>query len=401
MIDGKIIQKKDCVGCHACANICPFGCISMTIDEEGFWYPKVDYDECIKCGKCINACPTINYDNVKNKPVAYACINKNDSIRFESSSGGMFSLIAEQIIENGGVVFGAGFNENFEVVHSYLESKKQLQKFRGSKYVQSNIGDTYKQAKDFLESGRQVLFTGTPCQISGLKSFLGKYYKNLFCVDVICHGVPSPKVWNKYLKYREERAGSSVQTIAFRRKDEGWKRYSVSFIFKNDTEYHQTFDNDLYMRAFLKDVCLRPSCYDCKFKTLNRQSDITLADFWGIQNILPQMDDDKGTSLIFINSMVGQTMFKNIKHKIVFKQVDINEAVKYNPAAIKSVKNNPKRKDFLKKINKDEPFDRLVKKYCIDKFSVRIKRTVKIFFSIVLKKIGLLGTFKSLLRKRT
>lgn len=379
MIDTKIKEKKDCVGCYACENICPINCISMINDEEGFWYPNVDYDKCVKCGKCINACPTVNYKTVENEPFAYACINKNESIRLESSSGGIFTLIAEEIIDNGGIVFGAEFNESFEVVHGYIDSKEEIKKFRGSKYVQSKIGDKYKLVKVILESGKEVLFTGTPCQIAGLKAFLGKSYKNLFCMDIICHGVPSPKVLRKYVEYRQKMANSSVQRINFRLKDESWKGYSVSFQFENNTEYRKNYKQDLYMKAFLKDVCLRPSCYDCKFKTLHRESDITLADFWGIQNILPDMDDDKGTSLIFINSMAGQAMFEKIKDKIIFKEVDINDAVKYNPSAIRSVKLNPKRNEFFSEIE-DEPIDQLIKKYCADSMLIMIKRKLYALF---------------------
>jgi len=398
IIDLEIKHKKDCMGCYACANICPVNCISLTCDKEGFWYPKVDYDRCIKCGKCILVCPIINKTSVGNNPIAYACINKNEAIRLRSSSGGLFTLIAEQVIENGGVVFGAGFNKNFEVVHSYVEIKEELEKFRGSKYVQSKIGETYKKAKELLKSGRIVLFTGVPCQIGGLKSFLDEPYENLICIDIVCHGVPSPDVWKKYVEYREEKAGSPIQRIAFRCKDEGWKRYSVLFLFKNNTEYRKTLDKDLYMKAFLGDVCLRPSCYDCEFKTLHRQSDITLADFWGVQNIFPEMDDDKGTSLIFVNSDVGRVMFGQIKDKILCKEVDINEAVKYNPAVIKSVKYNSKRENFLNEKDK-EPFDRLVEKYCIDKLSIRIKRRAKSVLRIALEKTGLLGVAKQVLRK--
>lgn len=332
MIDTKIKEKKGCTGCYACANICPdsVNCISMVEDEEGFWYPKVDYNRCIECGLCIDVCPVLNYRVVENALTAYACINKDEQVRLESSSGGLFSVLSEQVIEDGGVVFGAVFGEKFDVVHSYAETREEIGKFRGSKYVQSKIGDAYRQAKSILESGRKVLFTGTPCQIAGLKSFLRKSCDNLLCVDVICHGVPSPKVWKRYIEYREEKAKSLTQRISFRLKDEGWKRYSVSFLFKNDTEYRQNFNNDLYMRAFLRNACLRPSCYECKFKSLHPQSDMTLADFWGIQNIASEMDDDKGISLLFINSEVGKEMFNKIRNEIIYKEVDINEAVKYN-----------------------------------------------------------------------
>lgn len=398
MIDLEIKDKKDCMGCHACSNICPQSCISMDTDSEGFWYPKVNYDKCIKCGLCVKVCPTINKITVENNPKAYGCMNKNETVRLESSSGGIFTLVAEQIIDCDGVVFGVGFDEDFEVVHSYIERKEELNKFRGSKYVQSKIGDTYEEVKDFLKQGREVLFTGTPCQISGLKSYLGKEYDNLFTMDNICHGVPSPKVWDKYISYREKEAGSPPRRIAFRLKNEGWKLYSVSFLFNNDTEYRQTLRKDLYMRAFLKDVCLRPSCYECEFKSLHRQSDITLADFWGIQNILPEIDDDKGTSLIFVNSAVGQTMLDRIKNKIECKEVDIDKAVSYNSAAIKSVAYNPNREDFFGELDQLD-FDKLVKKYCTDKLEVRVKRKVKSTIGVILKKTGTINLVKSILNK--
>lgn len=393
MIDKRIENKKDCMGCHACMNICPKNCITMESDKEGFLYPKVDYDICIKCDKCIDVCPVINKTLVDNNPLAYACINKDEEIRLDSSSGGIFTLIAENTISESGVVFGACFNDKFELEHHFVETKEALSKLRGSKYLQSKIGNSYKQTKEFLDSGRKVLFTGTPCQIVGLQSYLGKSYNNLLTIDIICHGVPSPGVWSKYVEFRETEAGSLAQRIAFRRKNEGWKRFSVSFLFKNNTEYRQNLQKDLYMRAFLKDVCLRPSCYECEFKGLNRQSDITLADFWGIQNVLPKMDDDKGTSLVFINSNNGREIFNSISKKTDFKEVDINEAVKYNPSAIRSVKKNSNRDYFFEDIEKLK-FNQLVKKYCTDKLHTRIKNKGKVIFRALLKKTGLLGIAK-------
>lgn len=390
MIDKKLSDKKDCMGCHGCANVCPQKCINMIADDEGFLYPNVDYNICIGCKKCINVCPIINKVEIDNDPIAYACINNDDVIRLDSSSGGVFTLLAEEVIDRGGVVFGATFNDDFKVEHNYVETKEELWTLRGSKYVQSKIGFTYKQAKEFLISGRVVLFTGTPCQIGGLISYLGKSYTNLITIDIICHGVPSPDVWHKYVKFRENEAGSPAKSIAFRRKDEGWKRYSVSFLFKNNTEYRQNSRKDLYMRAFLKDVCLRPSCHRCNFKTLNRQSDITLADFWGIQNLLPEMDDDKGTSLIFINSHIGKVKFNEISDRMIYREVDIHQAVKYNSAAIKSVKPNINREKFLTDMN-SITFDRLVKKYCTDKLTVKlVMNKFKSIIKRILKKLGLL-----------
>jgi len=369
----------------------------MTSNAEGFWYPKVDYDKCVKCGKCVDVCPVVNKIMLDNSPCAYACINKDESIRLGSSSGGVFTLLAEHVVADGGAVFGAGFSKVFEVEHSFVETKEEIERFRGSKYVQSKIGDTYKQAKDFLEQGRKVLFTGTPCQIGGLKSFLGRLYENLFCMDLICHGVPSPAVWKKYVEYREEKVGFPIQRISFRMKNEGWKRYSVSFLFEDNAEYQQTLDKDLYMQAYLKNICLRPSCYACNFKTLHRQSDITLADFWGIQNVLPEMDDDKGTSLVFVNSANGKSMFDQIKDKILYKEVNINKVVSYNLSAIKSVEQNPKRKKFFEELYKLS-FDKLVNKYCSDNIIVRAKRKAKFVVCIALKRMGLLSAVNKVLR---
>jgi coenzyme F420-reducing hydrogenase beta subunit len=334
---------------------------------------------------------------VKNDPQAYACRNKDESVRLLSSSGGLFTLIAGQIISNRGVVFGASFNHDFTVSHSYVETMENLEGLRGSKYVQSKIGDTYKQIKGFLSQGQLVLFSGTPCQIGGLKAYLQNDYEKLFCVDIICHGVPSPEVWQKYVAYREKRAKSPTRRISFRRKDEGWKRFSVSFSFENNTEYLQTLDKDLYMQAFLRDICLRPSCHACNFKTLHRQSDITLADFWGIQHILPEMDDDKGTSLLLLNSNSGKKMFECIKNQIVYQEVVMSHAIAYNQPAIKSALQNPKRKTFFKELDQ-MAFDKLVSRHCTDTAIVRAKKRVKFMVYSVLKSLGLLNALQKLRR---
>lgn len=382
-----VIDREQCTGCHACFNTCPQNCISMESDKFGFLYPVVEYGKCTDCDLCKNVCPIIHRKKIRNEPKAYACMNRNERVRLESSSGGIFTLIAELIINKGGIVFGAKFDEDFSVVHNYAETSIDLKEYRGSKYVQSKIGESYKQAKSILKQGRQVLFTGTPCQVGGLKSYLGQDYDNLFCIDIVCHGVPSPKVWTKYVSYRENCAGAPVQRIAFRNKDEGWKRYSVSFSFENDTEYRQTLDKDLFMRAFLRNICLRPSCYACNFKTLHRESDITLADFWGIQNVLPEMDDDKGTSLVFVNSIKGEYIFNQVKDNICYKEVDINEAVSYNSAAIISVKYNPNYEYFFNELNQ-LPFGQLVKKFCSDDLMVFVTKKLKLLFRTAYKKFN-------------
>lgn len=379
-----ITDLNKCNGCHACANACPRECITMVYNSEGFLYPKIDMQLCIECGKCVRKCPVNMKDKISYdfEVVAYAATNKDETIRKESSSGGIFTLIGEFIISLDGVVFGACFNDKFEVFHDYVETSDELYKLRGSKYVQSRIGNCYFKVKEFLELGRWVLFTGTPCQIGGLKSYLGKDYDKLICQDIICHGVPSPKVWEKYIKYRENQVGSYTKRIAFRAKNEGWKRYSVLFTFINNTEYRKTFRQDIMMKAFLTNVCLRQSCYGCSFKSIKRQSDITLADFWGIQNVLPEMDDDKGTSLVIAQSEKGQEILNQLQTHMNAQKVDMEKAIKGNSAMVKSAPYNIKREEFFKELD-EKPFDALVKIYCELPIVIRIAK----YFRRILSKI--------------
>jgi len=401
------IDKKFCVGCFACENVCYTNCIQMIADAEGFLYPKVDKAKCINCGLCEKVCPIIEQnrisnetisdenieiekisneniviDNIANENVAYACFNKNEVIRSESSSGGIFWLLAQNIISSGGVVFGAAFDDNINLVHMHTDNIEGITKFMGSKYLQSKIGKSYQIAKDFLDNNIKVLFSGTPCQIAGLLKYLGREYDDLLCTDLICHGVPSPKAFKMYRTNLERIYGATTSEISFRKKNEGWKQFSLSLIFNNNTEHKQTVDKDLYLKAFLQNVCLRPSCYNCNFKTLNRQSDITLGDFWGIENIMPEMDDNKGISLVFVNSEKGNLMMKSIKESIIYKEVDINLAVKYNSAAIQSAKYNTKRDAFMKDLDK-LPFNILAKKYCSDRIYTRIIRKLKFILKII------------------
>ena len=361
----EINAKDNCSGCHACANACPKNCIQMISDDEGFWYPQVDIEKCIDCGLCEKVCPIIHkwHPDDSCMTTAIAAINLNEEIRLKSSSGGIFTLLAENIIAKGGVVFGAAFADDFKSVrHICVDDIANLDKLRGSKYVQSKIGDTYKQAKDYLDSGRKVLFTGTPCQIGGLYSYLRTPYENLFTQDIICHGVPSPMVWEKYIEEHERKASSKTNIVTFRNKENGWKAYSVFIGFDNYKEYLNNHSADMYIRAFLSDICLRPSCSNCQFKGVTRHSDITLADFWGIQNVLPELDDDKGTSLVLVHSDKGRYLLDKLSDKIKSQAVDIDIVEKYNPSVIKSVAANSKRSDFLKDIHKDD-FEITVLKY--------------------------------------
>jgi polysaccharide pyruvyl transferase WcaK-like protein/coenzyme F420-reducing hydrogenase beta subunit len=380
-LEKAVIDTGLCTGCYACISSCPENCLSMRQDTEGFWYPAINAQKCTDCGLCLKVCPVINdvkVDNVEPKK-SYACVNKNDSVRLESSSGGIFSLMAETVIQNNGFVFGAAFNSIFEIEHTCINKKQDIQKLRGAKYVQSRIGDIYKKAEGLLLNDATVLFCGTPCQISGLKLFLRKTYENLLCVDFICHGVSSPAVWKKYVEYRVKQAESPPRKINFRDKTNGWANFSMVFHFQNDAVYRETRRKDYYLKAYLQNICLRPSCHACRFKSLNRQSDITLADFWGIRNVAPGMNDDKGISLVMLNSVRGQDFFNRIKDSVIYKEVDVHQAILYNTTAVKSVKIHPNRKAFFAKLH-ELPFDKLVTKYCKDGFLTRARRKSQLLF---------------------
>ena len=353
----KITKKANCTGCHACYNACPQKCISMKFDYEGFLYPNVDVEKCIECNLCEEVCPIIHKEAVENNPIAYGCYNKNEEIRKESSSGGIFTLIAELVIKSNGVVFGAGFDQDYNVEHSYVENVDELNKFRGSKYVQSKIGDTYEQAENMLEKGKLVLFTGTPCQIGGLKAYLRKEYPNLICQDIVCHGVPSQYIWKHYKKFISK--DRKLANMSFRDKSTGWKRYSLKFDFEDGSSYQEIGNENAYIKGFVNNLYLRPSCYKCAYKTLHRQSDITLADFWGVEGILPNLDDDKGTSLVFVNSKKGQKIFEKLKKSIKYSKVDIEKSIMYNPCAVKSCEVNKNRDKFIDEYEKND-FNELV-----------------------------------------
>ena len=372
----KIKNKKNCSGCHACENICPKNCITMTSDNEGFLYPVADKDKCVNCGLCDKVCPILNKRISQNTPEAYACINKNDAVREVSSSGGIFSLLAENVIKADGVVFGAVYNDDFLVSHKSAITMDEVTAMYGSKYVQSKIGNTYFEAKRYLEDGKQVLFSGTPCQIGGLKSYLNKDYPNLICVDIICHGVPSPKVWETYIKWQQNRYNSKINSVSMRSKKQGWNTFSMNILFDNDKEYIKDLRSDSYMQVFLKDVALRPSCYRCNFKGISRNSDITLADYWGVEKQLKNFSDDKGTSLVWINTEKGKRLFESIISKIYAEKVGAEKSIQSNPNAVRSARCRVKRKQLFKKLHK-ESFDVLADKYTKE---AEIKKKARVIY---------------------
>jgi len=256
-------------------------------------------------------------------------------------------------------VFGAAFDEDFIVHHIKIDKMEELWKLQGSKYLQSCIGDTFKETEQFLKQGRTVLFSGTCCQIEGLKHFLGREYDNLLTIDVLCHGVPSPKLWKSYWDEKNRLYGKGL-SVSFRNKESGWKQYSVKFTFENGVVYKESFYTDSYMKLFLNNICLRPSCHDCKFKSLNRLSDISLGDSWGIEKYKPHMDDDKGTSVVLIHSEKGKKLFDLCKEKMTFEEAEIDKILPPSADSRKSVLMHPRRKKFFKLLNKGAATEKLI-----------------------------------------
>lgn len=406
----QITDKSLCCGCAACVQRCPKQCITLHEDHEGFLYPKVDTDICIDCGLCEKVCPILNEGDKLAPLKVYAAINKDEKIRLESSSGGIFTLLAEQTIREGGVVFGARFDEEWQVRLDYTETIEGLSAFRGSKYVQARTENCYCLAENFLRQGRKVLFTGTPCQIAGLKKFLRKEYDNLLAVDFVCHGVPSPKVWRRYLQELLASKGEKntvsfspnptssvgyapIAGISFRNKSLGWKKYS--FVLRrnlteatadgevNSVSFSDMHRENLYMRLFLSDVILRPSCYQCHCKEGKSGADITIADFWGIGNISPEMDDDKGTSLIILQTEKGEQVFSTLD--IARKEQTYEEASRSNQGLKSVCKPHPKREKFFAGQDNAKDWERYCNGILKLSFSIRIRRKIKRIIYLLIK----------------
>lgn len=357
------LKKEQCYGCSACINICPKKAISMKQDEKGFYYPHIDQNLCIHCGLCTKACPSIQRANKNEKLIrSYACKNKNDDIRMKSSSGGIFTLLAQYVLKQKGIVFGARWNKNFMVEHSFIEKEEDITLFRGSKYLQSNIKESYKQVKIFLEKGKIVLFTGTPCQISGLKTFLGKEYENLYTQDFICHGVPSPKFWKKYLTYKTPN-DAEITNINFRDKEKyDWDNFSLAIDFNNKKRYNRINTKDFFMQVFLSDICLRDSCYACPYKNHKTLADITLADLWGAKEIIPSMYDNKGVSLAICYTKKGQELMDAINPYIEKQEISLEKVGKYNKSLLKPAVKPENREQFFIDLEKQD-FKRIIKTY--------------------------------------
>ncbi len=378
-----ITDTKDCCGCDACVQCCPKSCISMRVDEEGFNYPVVNHSQCIECGLCEMVCPMLAKPEKKQPLGCYASYCKDEDVRRDSSSGGIFTVLAAAVIAEGGVVFGARFDKDWSVRHDYTDTLDGIAEFRGSKYLQSSIGDSYLKVSEFLKQGRKVLFSGTPCQVAGLHRYLRRTYDNLLTVDFVCHGVPSPKVWNEYLKTllrtKCAEAGKNSESlslnsmplvgISFRDKELGWKKYGIRLKmspFRGDKntesavcrnhDIFQPFTENPYMEVFLSNLSLRPSCYACPSKGFTSGSDITIGDFWGIEQIDPAIDDDIGMSVVFIHNDAVRQMLE--ESGVFMKKEPVDKTLPSNHSIIESVEEPLYRAYFFNRLNHYRDFNK-------------------------------------------
>jgi len=338
-----ICDKSICTGCAACINSCNHNAIKMTKEYQGFFYPIVDEKKCVSCGLCKKVCPA-NCLSLPHRHIqVYAALVKNDEERAKSTSGGIFACLAKRVIQSGGYVYGAVLDSDLSVHHIEAHTYEEMERLRNSKYVQSDIGLCFQQAKKRLQSGKTVLFSGTPCQIAGLRNYLKKNYSNLLTIDILCHGVPSPGMFQKYRKNEESLASSSLINIQFRTKSIGWKENVTIRKFANGRNADWA---DTFVPGFLSDYFLRQSCYSCHYSTDERQGDITLGDYWGYRETAPEYieDDDKGISLVIINTDKGKLAFQSIKREIAFAKRTIDDAKRGNAVLSKPCE---KPKDYV------------------------------------------------------
>lgn len=363
-----ITDKSKCCGCNACGDICTHNAISFKTDIEGFWYPIVDKNICIDCGLCAKVCPIINVKELKkndlSQSICYAAEHKNLEVVFDSTSGGLFSALADIMYKDKGYVGGAVFNDDFSVKQYISNDKKDLPKIRSSKYLQSSLEGFYIQVRTLLKHGEKVLVCGSPCQMAALRAFLRKDYENLIIADYICRGINSPKVWRKYLDSFEERYGSKVVYCKAKSKEYGWRNLTQKVILEDGRHLYETKEQSNFTKGYLQTgVYCRPSCYDCKFKGYPRMSDITLADFWGIEKINRSLEKNLGTSLVMVNSHKGQIFFESVKSRINYVEVPFTSIEAGNRSLNLSV-DPPKvnREHFFEDLDK-MTFTEIAKKY--------------------------------------
>lgn len=351
----RITDKSLCCGCTACSTVCPAQCIVMRRDREGFDYPVANPDLCIGCGRCESVCPVTRPLEQVHPMAAYAA--RIESNLMDSSSGGIFPALASAVIESGGVVYGAVLEPDMNVGHAEAASMDEVEHMRGSKYVQSDLYSTFEDVKARLEEGRKVLFTGTPCQVAGLKRYLDETKcassdrTDLLTVDTACHGVPSPGLWRKYVSSLEERLGEKIVGVSFRDRKRGWRRYGLKAVTQSGKIYFMGREKDPFLSLFLQDMTLRPSCYTCKVRCGRSGSDMTLSDLWSVAVTVPAMDDDRGVSGVYVNSETGLAMLAPLFPDGVFVRVDADAARRDNGGFAESMEVPLRREEFFKGVH--------------------------------------------------
>lgn len=384
----KLASARTCSGCSACFSICPKSAITMEPNEEGFLYPVVNQDMCVNCHACEHVCPVLHPSPISKNPIGYAARSKDKDVRLASSSGGIFTELAKSILNSGGVIFGCKLDDTLTAIHAKIDTLEGLKSLQGSKYVQSDLKNTFKEAKTILQSGREVLFSGTSCQIAGLKHYLKKDYPNLLTLEVICHGVPSPAVFAKYKSDVEEREKTTIQRISFRNKHYSWRRCALELAFANSRANLEDLRSNIYFNAFLSNICLRPSCYRCKAKSGRSLADITLADFWGIEKVCPSLDDNTGTSAVILHSQKAKDIWKQMSPALDYEQVPLKSITAGNPTYHRSVFYIPiakNRKLFMQSF-KTQSFENAYKNSSQKPWYILFARKCYIILLKVLKK---------------
>ena len=398
-----ICEENRCTGCMACYNSCPKQAIEIIQNERGFYRPQIIEEKCISCNRCRQVCPSLNpagLEQQEESPKTIACWTNDASLRSQSTSGGVFSGLALAVLRQGGKVFGAVFDENFAVKHAVAHTAEDLEAMRGSKYVQSSIGDTFQQCKKYLLDGVPVLFSGTPCQIAGLKNYLGKPYENLLAVDIICHGTPSPLVFQKYLAYMEQKTDSSVASVQFRYKRPSWTRYSMRLVFNNGVEYQKKANEDPYLVAFLNDYISQKVCHQCPYTTCQRQGDLTIADFWGYMSEKRKFrNTEKGISLVLVNNEKGENFLKKLDG-YTFLEKGLEEAKAGNQCLVKPIPQHKDTDAFWNDFLRDQDFSRVVSQYFYPrKPNIKHQISDKINDSMWLLPRGLQNQYKRVKKK--
>lgn len=409
----EIKNKQDCCGCTACISICPNKCITMEQDSEGFLYPFVNKDACCDCHLCEKKCPVIGKEKkvavigedkhetnrkalngLVSVPQAYVCFNNDGTIRENSTSGGVFSVLSEYVLQKNGIVCGVVIDDEHKIVHAFAENNKEVERMRRSKYVQSEQKGVYLRIKKELLKGRYVLYSGTPCQVAGLKSFLGKDYKELITVDIFCHGVGSPAYWNKYVNYTQEKMNSRIREIRFREKTYGYNSACLAIYFENGKSSHKGHDDDLYWSPFSKNMIYRPSCYACAFKNVNHVSDFSIGDYWHSDDLPREYKDANGCSLVLCHSEKSKAILASANGLLSVHEVDLENALNVNgghqASMLITCPSIPdKREQWFSDIDKVS-VPELVNRY----LPLSAKQKIKCLVKPILYRIGILNALK-------